>query len=180
MAPIFVNLPPCLIGIEACGIAHHWARKLAAMGHTMRLMAPQSSRMSRPTRTMLLMPRRSARRSLDPKPAPLRNCGGSDQRSQRVPTRDCPRSRRRLASDVVPTLSHGPVRLHRDGRPWRDRSWRGSGPPAVSLPVVCSGFEHAHVILGGESYVALAEGLQNALRALGVMFRHIGASSFSA
>ena len=28
--------------------------------------------------------------------------------------------------------------------------------------LVCSGFEHAHVILGGESYVALAEGLQNA------------------
>jgi hypothetical protein len=33
--------------------------------------------------------------------------------------------------------------------------------------LVCSGFEHAHVILGGESYVALAEGLQNALWALG-------------
>jgi hypothetical protein len=29
--------------------------------------------------------------------------------------------------------------------------------------LACSGFEHAHVILGGESYVALAEGLQNAL-----------------
>jgi hypothetical protein len=33
--------------------------------------------------------------------------------------------------------------------------------------LVCSGFEHVHVILGGESYVALAEGLQNALWALG-------------
>jgi hypothetical protein len=33
--------------------------------------------------------------------------------------------------------------------------------------LACSGFEHAHVILGGESYVALAEGLQNALWALG-------------
>jgi hypothetical protein len=33
--------------------------------------------------------------------------------------------------------------------------------------MVYSGFEHAHVILGGESYVALAEGLQNALWALG-------------
>lgn len=30
-----------------------------------------------------------------------------------------------------------------------------------------SGFEHAHVVLGGESYVALAEGLQNALWSLG-------------
>ena len=33
--------------------------------------------------------------------------------------------------------------------------------------LVYSGFEHAHVVLGGESYVALAEGLQNALWALG-------------
>jgi hypothetical protein len=33
--------------------------------------------------------------------------------------------------------------------------------------LIWSGFEHAHVILGGESYVALAEGLQNALWALG-------------
>jgi len=37
----FVNLPPCLIGMEACGGAHHWARKLQAFGHTVRLMAPQ-------------------------------------------------------------------------------------------------------------------------------------------
>jgi hypothetical protein len=33
--------------------------------------------------------------------------------------------------------------------------------------LIWSGFEHAHVILGGESYVALAEGLQNALWAVG-------------
>jgi transposase len=37
----FVNRPPCLIGMEACGGAHFWARKLAALGHTVRLMAPQ-------------------------------------------------------------------------------------------------------------------------------------------
>ena len=41
MTPFFINLPPCLVGIEACGSAHHWARKLQAMGHTVRLMAPQ-------------------------------------------------------------------------------------------------------------------------------------------
>lgn len=34
-------LPPCLIGMEACGSAHHWARKLQALGHTVKLMAPQ-------------------------------------------------------------------------------------------------------------------------------------------
>ena len=41
MAVFFANLPPCLIGMEACGSAHHWARKLQGMGHTVRLMAPQ-------------------------------------------------------------------------------------------------------------------------------------------
>lgn len=37
----FANKPPCLIGMEACGSAHHWARRLQALGHTVRLMAPQ-------------------------------------------------------------------------------------------------------------------------------------------
>jgi transposase len=37
----FANLEPCLIGMEACGSAHYWARKLSALGHTVRLMAPQ-------------------------------------------------------------------------------------------------------------------------------------------
>lgn len=37
----FANLPACLIGMEACGSAHHWARKLRALGHTVRFMAPQ-------------------------------------------------------------------------------------------------------------------------------------------
>lgn len=41
MAVFFINLPPCLIGMEACGSAHHWARKLVSMGHTVKLMAPQ-------------------------------------------------------------------------------------------------------------------------------------------
>jgi transposase len=37
----FVNLRPCLIGMEACGSAHHWARKLQKLGYTVKLMAPQ-------------------------------------------------------------------------------------------------------------------------------------------
>jgi transposase len=41
LVAFFANLPSCLIGIEACGGAHHWARKLQAYGHTVRLMAPQ-------------------------------------------------------------------------------------------------------------------------------------------
>ena len=39
--PFFAQLPPCLIGMEACGSAHFWARKLTALGHTVKLMAPQ-------------------------------------------------------------------------------------------------------------------------------------------
>ena len=34
------GLAPCLIGIEACATAHHWARQLEALGHTVRLMPP--------------------------------------------------------------------------------------------------------------------------------------------
>jgi len=37
----FARLPPCLIGIEACGGAHYWARALSKLGHTVKLMAPQ-------------------------------------------------------------------------------------------------------------------------------------------
>jgi transposase len=41
MLTYFANLEPCLIGMEACGSAHHWARKLEGYGHTVKLMAPQ-------------------------------------------------------------------------------------------------------------------------------------------
>lgn len=41
VAKFFANLEPCLIGMEACGSAHHWARKLSEFGHTVRLMPPQ-------------------------------------------------------------------------------------------------------------------------------------------
>jgi transposase len=37
----FATLPPCLIGMEACGGAHHWARELQKLGHTVKLIAPQ-------------------------------------------------------------------------------------------------------------------------------------------
>jgi transposase len=36
----FAKLPPCLIGMEACGTANHWARELTALGHTVRLVPP--------------------------------------------------------------------------------------------------------------------------------------------
>lgn len=41
VAAFFGNLPACLVGMEACSGAHHWARRLEAFGHTVKLMAPQ-------------------------------------------------------------------------------------------------------------------------------------------
>ena len=38
--PFFAKLPPCLVGLEACGTSHHWARELAGLGHDVRLMPP--------------------------------------------------------------------------------------------------------------------------------------------
>lgn len=36
----FAKLAPCLIGMEACGTAHYWARELAKLGHTVKLIPP--------------------------------------------------------------------------------------------------------------------------------------------
>ncbi len=41
MIRFFANMEPMVIGIEACGAAHHWARTLSSMGHEVRIMAPQ-------------------------------------------------------------------------------------------------------------------------------------------
>jgi transposase len=38
---LFAQLPPCLIGMEACGSAHYWARELRKLGHTVKLMPPK-------------------------------------------------------------------------------------------------------------------------------------------
>jgi transposase len=36
----FEKLPPCLVGMEACGGAHYWAREIAVLGHEVRLIPP--------------------------------------------------------------------------------------------------------------------------------------------
>jgi transposase len=41
MVAFFGKLPPTVIGIEACGASHYWARELGKFGHTVKLMAPQ-------------------------------------------------------------------------------------------------------------------------------------------
>jgi len=38
--PFFRKQPPCLVGLEACATAHHWAREIAALGHEVKLMPP--------------------------------------------------------------------------------------------------------------------------------------------
>tara|TARA_R110000822_G_scaffold129436_1_gene265588 strand:+ start:36 stop:1067 length:1032 start_codon:yes stop_codon:yes gene_type:complete len=37
----FADLPPCLIGMEACASGHYWARELQSLGHEVRLIPPQ-------------------------------------------------------------------------------------------------------------------------------------------
>jgi len=36
----FESLPPCRVGIEACGTSHYWAREIARLGHEVRLIPP--------------------------------------------------------------------------------------------------------------------------------------------
>jgi len=40
VAQFFSTLPVCLVGIEACATAHHWARELSSLGHEVRLIPP--------------------------------------------------------------------------------------------------------------------------------------------
>lgn len=37
----FSKLAPCLIGMEACATAHHWAREISALGHEVNTHPPQ-------------------------------------------------------------------------------------------------------------------------------------------
>ena len=39
--PFFAKQPRCLVGMEACATAHHWAREITALGHEVRLMPPR-------------------------------------------------------------------------------------------------------------------------------------------
>ncbi len=41
LLPFMVQLQPCLVGMEACGGAHHWAREIAKLGHEVKLMSPR-------------------------------------------------------------------------------------------------------------------------------------------
>ncbi len=64
--PPFANIPPCLIGMEACASAHFWANKLISMGHNVKLMALSSSNpMLKPISMMLQTLKLFVKPSLD-------------------------------------------------------------------------------------------------------------------
>ena len=46
LLPFFAKQPPCVIGMEACSSAHHWARELSRFGHQVRLIPPQYGKRS--------------------------------------------------------------------------------------------------------------------------------------
>ena len=60
LIPFLAKLPPVLIGLEACGGAHDWARRCRAYGHEVKLMdRNSSSHTSNRTKTTAAMPKRS-------------------------------------------------------------------------------------------------------------------------
>ena len=92
---------------------------------------------------------------------------------------------------------HGAERRSSSGRCMSPAGWAFRTSPTWAMPasrspappldhrlyhfrLAYSGFEHAHVVLGGESFVALAEGLQNALWSLGGAPREHRTDSLSA
>ena len=115
----------------------------------------------------------------------LRSVGVLDEMARRYPERNWDAMRRTLErrirawravhgpdQEVIFRQTHAPGRLGLSD--FTDMGDLGVHIAGVALDhrlyhfrLIWSGFEHAHVILGGESYVALAEGLQNALWALG-------------
>jgi transposase len=63
MMAFFQRLGPTVVGIEACGGAHHWARVLQEYGHQVKLLRRNTPRpTSSAARTMPRTPRRCARR----------------------------------------------------------------------------------------------------------------------
>lgn len=71
VVPFFAQLPPCLVGMEACSGAHFWARTLSELGHEVRLISPQFviPHTSNRTRTIATMLKRFAR------PSDVLRCG---------------------------------------------------------------------------------------------------------
>ena len=77
------NLPPCVIGMEPCGRAHHRHRIFTGMGHTVHPVAPKFVKpFISPIRTTQPMPRRSAKRYNAPRCASSRPRASSNGRAE--------------------------------------------------------------------------------------------------
>ena len=80
LLPLIANLPPCLIGMEACSGAHHWARLFMQHGHTVRLIAPKfvtPYRMTGKRGKPVLSLSKGTTQPMPPpsvKPSPVRRC----------------------------------------------------------------------------------------------------------
>ena len=86
--------------------------------------------------------------------------------------------------EVIFHQEHPPGRMGLSGLHRGRRSWHHHRRPVarlpLSLPSALFRLQHAHVVLGGESFVALAEGLQNALWSLGSVAEQHRSDSLSA
>ena len=51
--PFMAQLPPCLLGMEASGVAHYWAREFTQLGHTVKIPAASSGAFRRKLSVML-------------------------------------------------------------------------------------------------------------------------------
>ena len=142
------NLPPCLVGMEACVGAHHLSRRLKALGHDARLMPARYVRaylkgnkndfrdaeaiaeaVQRPTMRFVATKTRRAARSAGVAPGALtpgRRAHGDRQRDPRLPAR--PRHRRRQGSQPIAGGAAGhPGHPHRCPFPAPAAHHRGPG-----------------------------------------------------
>ena len=68
MVNLLSNLPPCIIGMEACGTAHFFANLCTSMGHTVKLLPPVLSKaFSMAISTTAMTPKRLALLACSPK-----------------------------------------------------------------------------------------------------------------
>src|SRR5277367_6798655 len=74
MLEFFSDLPPCLVGIEACPSAHHWGRELTGLGQTSRRSQPSATRgCGASAAWWSLMAFTNGRRSPSKKSSPMRS-----------------------------------------------------------------------------------------------------------
>ena len=98
----FAQLPPCLLGMETCASANHWARELMALGHEVRLTPPQYVKLyvkRYPCNAGVIHRRRSSRRSHFTEADARRRVAGGESERVRDGPRRLIRTRNRSANN---------------------------------------------------------------------------------